>query len=98
AFRLGANVYIASVAKSEDGVEKAFKHFPTIARQYASPVLMSNSVGFCDNFACIGNSSVWTAEGKLVGQLDDKTEGSLIFDTETSLCETLNLSLINSDN
>lgn len=98
AFRLGANVYIASVVKSENGVEKAFKHFPTIARQYGSPVLMSNSVGFCDNFVSIGKSSVWTAEGRLVGQLDDKTEGILIFDTETSLCETLNLSLINSDN
>ena len=47
------------------------------------PVLMSNCVGFCDNFLSVGNSSVWTKDGKLVGQLDDKTEGILIFDTET---------------
>lgn len=83
AFKLGANVYLASVAKPETGIEKAYKHYPAIAKQYAIPVLMANCVGFCDNFLSVGNSAVWTKEGKLVGQLDDKTEGILIFDTET---------------
>ena len=83
AFKLGANVYIASVAKPAKGVEKAFAHYPRIAKQYAIPVLMSNCVGFCDNFLSVGKSSVWTKEGELVGQLDDKTEGILLFDTET---------------
>jgi len=83
AFKLGANVYIASVAKPAKGVEKAFAHYPRIAKQYAIPVLMSNCVGFCDNFLSVGKSAVWTKEGKLAGQLDDNTEGILIFDTET---------------
>ena len=83
AFKLGGDVYLASVAKPAKGVEKAFDHFPRVAKQYAMPVLMSNCVGFCDNFLSVGKSSVWTKEGKLVGQLDDKTEGILIFDTET---------------
>ena len=83
AFKLGADVYLASVAKPENGVIKAFDHYPKIARQYAMPVLMANCVGFCDNFLSVGRSSVWTKEGKLVGQLDDKNEGILIFDTET---------------
>lgn len=83
AFKLGANVYLASVAKPAKGVEKAFKHFPEIAKQYEIPVLMVNCVGFCDNFLSSGQSAVWTKEGELVGQLDDKTEGVLIFDTET---------------
>ena len=83
AFKLGADIYLASVAKSENGVEKAFMHYPTIAKQYEMPVLMSNCVGFCDNFLSVGKSSVWTKDGKLVGQLDDKTEGILIFNTET---------------
>ena len=47
------------------------------------PVLMSNCVGFCDNFLSVGKSSIWTKKGNLIGQLDDKTEGILIFDTET---------------
>lgn len=83
AFKLGADVYLASVAKPENGVEKAFKHYPAVAKQYVMPVLMSNCVGFCDNFLSVGKSAVWTKEGELVGQLDDKTEGILIFDTET---------------
>jgi predicted amidohydrolase len=88
AFKLGANVYLASVAKPENGLVKAFDHYPKIAKQYSMPVLMSNSVGFCDNFLSVGNSAVWTKEGKLVGQLDNKTEGILIFDTETDAIET----------
>jgi predicted amidohydrolase len=85
AFKLGADVYLASVAKPENGIEKAIEHFPAVAKQYAMPVLMSNCVGFCDNFLSVGNSAVWTKEGELVGQLDDKTEGILIFDTETEV-------------
>jgi predicted amidohydrolase len=49
------------------------------------PVLMANCIGFCDNFLSVGKSAVWTKEGKLVGQLDDKMEGILFFDTETEL-------------
>lgn len=82
AFKLGADVYLASVAKPENGIEKAFKHYPAIAKQYSIPILMANCVGFCDNFLSIGKSAVWTKKGKLVGQLDNKSEGILIFDTE----------------
>ncbi|MFC2185718.1 carbon-nitrogen hydrolase family protein [Fulvivirgaceae bacterium LMO-SS25] len=83
AFKLGADIYLASVAKSANGVEKAYDHYPRVAKQYAMPVLMSNCVGFCDNFLSVGKSSVWTKKGELVGQLDDRTEGILFFDTET---------------
>src|SRR5690606_3507502 len=83
AARLGADVYIASVAKSQNGIDKAIKHYPAIAQQYAMPVLMSNCIGFCDNFHSVGKSAVWTKHGRLAGQLDDKNEGVLIFDTET---------------
>lgn len=91
AFNLGADVYLASVAKPENGIKKAFEHFPAVAKQYAMPVLMSNCVGFCDNFLSVGKSTVWTKEGKLVGQLDDKMEGILLFDTETEVIIKRNL-------
>lgn len=83
AFKLGADVYLASVAKPAKGIEKAFEHYPTIAKQYAMPVLMANCVGFCDNFLSVGQSAVWTKEGKLAGQLDNQEEGILVFDTKT---------------
>jgi predicted amidohydrolase len=79
----GAEIYLASVAKSQNGIDKAMQHYPAIALRSAMPVLMSNCVGYCDNFESVGKSSAWTKEGKLVGQLDNKLEGILIFDTET---------------
>jgi len=83
AYKLGADVYLASVAKPVNGVQKAFDHYPRVAKQYAMPVLMSNCVGFCDNFLSVGKSSVWSKDGELIGQLDDKSEGILIFNTKT---------------
>ncbi|REH01701.1 carbon-nitrogen hydrolase family protein [Flavobacterium aquicola] len=83
AVKLGAEIYIASVAKSQNGINKAMSHYPAIAKKFSIPVLMSNCVGYCDNFTSAGQSAVWTKQGNLAGQLDDKTEGILIFDTET---------------
>lgn len=83
AHTLGANIYLASVAKPANGIEQALKHFPTVAKQYSMPILMVNCVGFCDNFLSAGNSAIWSKDGSLVAQLDHKAEGILIFDTET---------------
>lgn len=93
AFKLGADIYLASVAKSASGVENAYNYYPIVAKQYAMPVLMSNCVGFCDNFLSVGNSAIWTKDGELAGQLDDKMEGILLFDTETE--EIVKRNLIN---
>lgn len=81
--KLGAEIYLASVAKSQNGIDKAMTHYPSIAKKFSMPVLMANCVGFCDNFESVGQSSVWTKQGNLAGQLDKKSEGILIFDTET---------------
>lgn len=81
--KLGAEIYVASVAKSKNGIDKAMIHYPTVAKRFSMPVLMSNCVGFCDNFESVGKSTVWTKQGNIAGQLEDKCEGILIFDTET---------------
>jgi predicted amidohydrolase len=92
AFENGAKVYIASVAKSVAGVGKAVNTLSDIARKYSMIVFMSNCVGHCDNFDCGGKSSVWNNKGSLLGQLGDKSEGILIFDTETKeLVEKINM-------
>lgn len=79
AHQLGATIYLASVAKSQKGIDKAAQHYPAIAQQYQMPVLMVNSVGFCDNFMSAGQSAIWDKTGKLLAQLDDQTENLLIF-------------------
>jgi len=77
----GAAIYIASVAKSVKGMEKAIENLSAIARKYSMITLISNCVGHCDDFECGGRSAVWNNEGILLAQLDNKEEGMLIIDT-----------------
>jgi predicted amidohydrolase len=82
-----ADVYLASVAKSVGGVDRAFVHYPAIARQHGMAVLMANSIGPCDNFVAAGRSAIWSPRGQLVAQLDADAQGVLVFDTETGAAE-----------
>jgi predicted amidohydrolase len=88
AAKSGASIYVASVAKSANGIEKAFEHYPEIAKKYSMTVLMANCIGKCDNFESAGNSAIWNKQGILIGQLDDEHEGVLIFDTEIEVIKT----------
>lgn len=80
----GADVYLASVAKSATGVGKACAHYPTIARKYAMTVVMANCLGPSDNFVGAGRSAAWNSHGQLVAQLDDEQEGILVFNSITN--------------
>ncbi len=79
---LGAKVYLASVAKSQKGLDKAYTHYSIIAQQCRMPVLMVNCVGYCDNFESAGGSAVWISTGELVEALDGGSEGVLVVDLE----------------
>ena len=89
----GAEIYIASVAKPRGGIEKAYRHFPKIANEFNTPVLMSNCVGYCDNFMSVGLSAVWNKNGDLIAQLDDNNQGLLIYETKTEQTETEQLKI-----
>ncbi|MEZ4905325.1 MAG: carbon-nitrogen hydrolase family protein [Spirosomataceae bacterium] len=79
----GAKIYVASVAKSVSGMEKTFERLSYIAQTYQMTVLMSNCIGFCDDFESGGKSAIWNTHGQQVAQLNDYQEGMLIFDTKT---------------
>lgn len=83
AYQSDAEVYIASVAKTGTGVKNASKRLADIARMYSMLVLMSNCVGPSDNFISAGGTAVWNNNGLLLAQLDETSEGILIYDTET---------------
>jgi predicted amidohydrolase len=83
AFKIGAEIYIASVVESFDGVERAIKRLSAIGNKYSMTVLMSNCVGQSGSYDCGGRSSVWNNKGLLAGQLNDSSEGILVFDTDT---------------
>lgn len=82
AMEIGANIYLASVAKSQQGMNKATNYFPKIAKENSIPVFLSNCVGYCDNFLSVGQSAIWNDEGVLVGQISKDEEGLLIYDTK----------------
>ncbi len=79
----GADIYIASVAKSAKGVEQAAGRLSEVAQKYSMTVFMSNCIGPCDDFESGGKTSVWNHHGVLLKQLDDIHEGIIIYDTET---------------
>ena len=81
AYKGGAQIYLASVAKSSGGLEEAMPFYASIAKKYSMTVCMSNSVGWCDDFMSAGRSSVWNPYGELVGSLGGSEEGLLVFDT-----------------
>lgn len=89
----GADIYIASVAKPKGGIEKAYLYFPVIAKEFNIPILMSNSIGYCDNFLSFGQSAIWNKNGKLKNQLDDSNEGLLLFDTESETVKSEQLKI-----
>ncbi len=77
---MGADVYIASSAKTQSGIEKGYVHYPAIAQEFAIPVLLSNAIGPGDGFVSVGQSAVWDAAGNLYTRLGMHEEGILIFD------------------
>lgn len=83
AFKSGAEIYVASVAKFVNGIDKAVERLAEIAHHYSMTVLMSNCIGRSAGDECAGKTSVWNNHGLLVGQLDDTHEGIIIFDTDT---------------
>jgi predicted amidohydrolase len=83
AFKSGAEIYIASVAKSMTGVDQASQRLADIASKYSMTVLMSNCIGPSDDFESAGKSSIWNSQGLLIGQLNDTNEGIIIIDTDT---------------
>ncbi len=86
AFTNGATVYIASVAKFTNGVDKATQRLSEIAGTKNAWVLMSNAIGAADGGMCAGKTTAWNANGTPIAQLNDSQEGILILDTDTGSC------------
>ena len=83
ASRTGANIYLASIAKTVKGVEAAHQRLSEIARTYQMTVMLSNCVGMADGAECGGRSAVWDNTGQRLFEMDETSEGLLIFDTIT---------------
>ena len=74
----GAEYYVASVSKPQNGIDKAYQHFSKLSREFTMPILMANSTGECDTFMSVGQSAAWNAQGVLINQLSNNDENLLI--------------------
>lgn len=81
AHALGADVYLVSVAKTAQGIEEGYAHYPETARRFDMPVIMANCVGPADTFVGAGQSAAWDRQGRLLGALSAGEEGLLMLDT-----------------
>ncbi|OEK02206.1 hypothetical protein BFP97_12050 [Roseivirga sp. 4D4] len=74
----GAEVYIASVAKTISGVARNNPRLSEIAKQNNIPVLMCNCVGEFDGNIGGGQSGSWDKRGNPLENLDSQSAGYLI--------------------
>src|SRR5690606_30024792 len=61
AYTRGTEIYLASVAKFQKGINEALVRLLEIAKNYSMTVLMANSVGSADGGICTGTSSIWNS-------------------------------------
>ncbi|MDX5378345.1 MAG: carbon-nitrogen hydrolase family protein [Halomonas sp.] len=86
---LGADVYLASVAKQPQGMDEAYAYYATFAREHAMTILLANCVGPCDGDTGGGRSAAWNDRGSYVAALDGLQEAILMLDTATLSTQVL---------
>jgi predicted amidohydrolase len=79
----GSSVYLASVAKTKNGMSNALTLLSATSKQYSIPSLLVNSVGTCEGKPSGGESFVLDSNGTIVAQLTETDEGYIIYDTTT---------------
>jgi predicted amidohydrolase len=81
--RNNATIYVASVLSSVNGIDAELKILSGIAKNNNLITFMANYVGQSGGYECAGKSSVWNGKGELIGQLGDKEQGLILFDTKS---------------
>lgn len=85
-----SNIYIASVLNSVNGIDEDINKLSNIARKHKMTVFMANFIGQSGGYECAGKSSIWNDNGELIEQLDNITEGIILYDTKTKLTTKIN--------
>ncbi len=73
-----SDVYIASVAKSEEGVKNGIIHYQQMSEKHQKTILMVNAIGKSDDFISAGQSAAFK-NGKLIQQLNTLEEEILFY-------------------
>ena len=83
-----SNIYIASVAKTEEGVKEGMIHYQNMVEKHQKTVIMVNAIGKADDFVNAGQSTVFK-NGKQIKKLNKTEEKLLTFDTEVNITKVI---------
>jgi len=76
----GANVYLASVLISKNGLKHDMALLKSYAETYHMTIVMSNYGGISGGYNCAGNTAAWSKNGILQDYIMGDREGLLIID------------------
>lgn len=79
--------YVASVAKTADGIASARRRLAGLASDYAIPALVVNCTGSCEGKAAGGGSLAIDRSGKVFAELDREQQAWLICDIARMIAE-----------
>lgn len=78
----GCDLYLASVAKTHSGMQKARRILTAAARQHQRSVLVVNCTGECEGKPAGGGSFISNTSGEIIAELSAHAEGLLVYDSE----------------
>lgn len=90
----GATIYVASVAKNMIGMERAHRHYATVAREFGMNVLACNGVGHAHGFEMTGGSAAWDNSGALRCSAGTEDEALVVYDLAEKSGSAVALSVV----
>ncbi|WP_114749251.1 carbon-nitrogen hydrolase family protein [Pleomorphovibrio marinus] len=85
----GSSIYLASVSKSQKGVEDAYRQYGKFCSKHRICMGMVNSIGASDNFVAAGGTAWWNTNGERLNAMPDDKEGILLYNTNNHTCTPL---------
>ena len=80
AVQKGADVYVASSAKTKEGNERAYRALSATAEANQIPTMQVNCIGTADGTIKAGGTAVWNSDGSLLEQMGPEDEGLLLYE------------------
>jgi len=78
-----ATIYLASTLNPISGIDKELEYLQSLSSKNKLHVLMSNYAGKSGAYISGGKSSVWSDRGELIAQMDDSSQGLIIYNTSS---------------
>ena len=82
AHKNGADIYLASIFFTPNGIHEAHETLSSYAKQYQMEILMANYGGESWGMAAGGRSGFWDKKGELITKLFDQGSGLVIVEEE----------------